>query len=197
VNIKGLGSLRHNPALNLTASTGFISSRQALSILPRERTPPSPNPRKRKINSISSTNPSKSKQTTIKSYMDPILDIPHEKPAKIKKLPSSGIIQDRGRLVTVKTELPSIQQMSSPHRGCDVDELPFVSFSSSPLKELNAKSPSREGFSSPPLINSPTNPANRNLEELSGFVLRKMNAPKKSLGIRRDMKPWPSKRGLD
>jgi hypothetical protein len=116
VNVKGLESLRHKPTLNLT-STGFISSRQALSILPRERTPPLPNPRKRKSNSISSANPSKSKQTqskqtTIKSYMDPMLDILHEKPAKSKKLPSSGVIQDRGRPVTVKSELPPIQQIS-------------------------------------------------------------------------------------
>ena len=198
---KVVGLDKLNPANGMT--TGFMSSRDALSVLSTEHTTININKkRKAKHPPPIKSKPQATKQSTLTSWISQDESTRSKETCEIKPR-SSGIVHDRGKPVPVAT-LP-VDQSSSPARGYDLDALSSVSFSSptsnvkgydeefeSPL----AKPGKRFTVEQPPvmLLNlgcqtmGPTTAP-------TGTSVSGIGMQRKSLGIRRGMKPWPSGKG--
>jgi hypothetical protein len=198
-NINGLGNLNQNNVPVGMALTGFISSREALSILPPEKAASDTHSRKRKgetamLTAAPKQKPVEPKQTTLKPWTNSNGTTPSVEPAPTQIKPrSSGIIHDRGKAVKSDKALPSLQQMSSPDRGCDFDALPSLSFSSSPNKPPAVEHRHLDEISTSPLAIHTSNVIENSVTRTIPLI-KGISSGRKSLGIRRGMKPWPSKK---
>lgn len=161
--VSGLGGLNQNRRLQGTnpptgPPMGFMSSREALAILPPEQLTQGNEIKKRKAGQAelpeSKDKSCRPKQETSSSFISPDLFL-NTVPLPIfaTKTASSGIVQDRGKPLTTPPVLPQTHLSSSPYRGLDVDALPSVSFSS-PSSTLPA-----EGVKASDLTTSPLVPA--------------------------------------
>jgi len=185
---------------------GFMTSREALSILPPEQLTNTPKPKKRKADHPSTSTKfngktGRPKQATLKTWFTN--DVPSVRvnvaKAPIKRDLSSGIIHDRGKALHGKPVLPALQQMSSPSRGYDIDALP-AAFSSSPTIEPVSPLPKKVAIGDIPT--SPLIPTDEVAKDRYRPTLGFQRAQgmtvippaKKTLGMRRAMKPWPSKK---
>ena len=194
----------------------FMTSREALAILPLEQPTIHNNPKKRKADvvppisvKVKSFQP---KQATLKTWITKDIPLrPTEPPPPQFKVCSSGIVQDRGKPSKSIRHNALLQQSSSPSRGYDIDALPSVSFSSPTRSEIDDD----DEFCSPlpkptkrldpndiptsPLAPSPSIKTVRGMGlprngVETTMVVKGVSTEKRSLGIRRGMKPWPSKR---
>lgn len=206
INIVGLGNLNSNASQN-GMTTGFISSREALSLLPAKQFTTHTNPKKRKSNDIipPKEKPSQPRQATLKTWITKPIETPP--PPKIK-VRSSGIIQDRGKSSKNVPGPAPLQQFSSPPREYDIDALPSVSFSSPncpAIEEDDFCSPlpkpvKRYGVNDIPTspLAPPSHPVKVDGLQPHGtapkLVIKDLSTGKKSLGMRGGMKPWPSKK---
>lgn len=195
----GAGAMSRNTTLNTMTQIGFMTTREALSILPPERLTNNNNPRKRKADPLPTSTRAKAsqpKQMSLSSWIAGDTQ-PQQIPEPIK-VRSSGIIQDRIKVSwrpKTPTVIPDCLPSSSPERGYDPDSLPAVSFSS----PYNDTCKDRTVVAEECLNEIPTSPLVPQIEApvvshtlakpISGANL----AGKKSLGIRRGMKPWSAK----
>lgn len=198
-----LGSTNQSMPTGGIATMGFMTSREALSLLPAEQH--NNNPRKRKLEPTVSKTTARPKQTTLSRWVNNHVPPPEPQPqesALYTRVRSTGIIQDRGKQMR-NVLIPSIPlQMSSPERGLDIDTLLAVSLSSSPAP-ATPHGPRHER----PLNDIPTSPLVPTELPLKrqGFAgskdglgtalgIASVPAERRSLGIRRGMKPWSSKK---
>ena len=198
------GTINQNLKVNMS-QIGFMTTREALSILPPEQLTNSKNMKKRKAG-VASSAPSESKvrqskQTSLKSWFAGEPQV--EQKAPLVRVQSSGIIQDRGR-VSCKAQLPALLPdtlpPSSPESVYDPDLLPAVSFSSPhvdppradetvglqddvPISPLGPKSVL-------PSVPSVGNKVQRITQPTGNGDVA---SQRRSLGIRRGMKPWSAK----
>lgn len=202
--IDSLGSTNQSMPIGGIATMGFMTSREALSLLPAEQHN-NINPRKRKLEPTASKTTARPKQTTLSRWINNHVPPPEPQPqesALSTKVRSTGIIQDRGK--QMRNELiPAIPlQMSSPERGLDIDTLLAVSLSSSPAP-ATPHGPRHERLLDD-LPTSPLVPTELPLKR-QGFAgskdglgvalgIASIPAERRSLGIRRGMKPWSSKK---
>lgn len=202
------GAINRNMTMNSTTQIGFMTTREALSILPPEQLSDRYTSKKRKseIPSIlltSKPKPAQPKQTSLSNWIkgEPEVQpqVEHEPP--LTRVISSGIIQDRGPPPRKNQPplLPSVLPPSSPERGCDPDLLPAVSFSS-PYDDSPRPRCVADTTSYPADDDVPTSPL-RSKSDASSTAAGVRTLPwsmapseRKSLGIRRGMKPWPSKK---
>jgi hypothetical protein len=145
-----------------TPMPGFISSREALKILPPDPVRTITNAQKRKPTK-QSANVGKKTYQPIQRMAPSLIKLEEQLPPFIEtkkppiKVVSSGIVQDRGlqnqpaRLLM----LQPLDQHSSPPRGVDLDFLPSVSFSSPSIDS----------------VPSSTEKANRNLSNVASLPL--------------------------
>ena len=201
-NVVGIGNLNSNNSMS-GMEMGFMTSRKAMSILPAEQLTTQPNPRKRKSDEIKppKQKPSQTKQATLKTWITQPAKPPSPPPKT--KVRSSGIIQDRGKPSKCTPVLGPLQQSSSPARGYDIDALPSVSFSSPncpTIEDDDFLSPLPKPAKRLGTPDIPTSPLARSSNP-AGFVgittksvIQGVSTERKSLGIRRGMKPWPSKK---
>jgi hypothetical protein len=194
-NIVGLDRLTTTTSI----STGFITSREALSILPSE--PTTNNKRKAEHPPLKKSKLRVPKQSTLTSWIqEEIRDDPLAVLVKHEfKTRSTGIVHDRGKPTeTPQATLPS-DPSSSPARGYDIDALPTVSFSSpfaskvdvefeSPLAKPGKRFVVEEVLPPAPLMPACPMVAGQRVSVVSALV-----PARKSLGIRRGMKPWGAK----
>jgi hypothetical protein len=207
-----IGGMRNSGPLERLSggitSIGFMTSREALSILPAEQHANTINPKKRKQDKTSTTTSkaSRPKQTTLRTWVSK--PTRSAEPEPVLKARSSGIIQDRGKTARNVPIRIIPQQMSSPERGYDIEALPTVSFSSptgaqgrvcfdSPIQPRCDDRIIDDPRTSP--LAPPALPAQRGISNpkdalnvSAGIGTAPME--RRSLGIRRGMKPWPSKR---
>jgi hypothetical protein len=201
-NVAGLGNLTLNNTLDGT-TMDFISSREALSLLPAEQFTSATIPRKRKSDDfVTKRKPSQPKQATLETWITHSIQPPTPK----TKLRSSGIVKDR-RKSSGHISIPHpLDGSSSPSRGYDIDALPEVSFSSPDCSEIEeddfcdrlSNRTKRSHINDIPTspLTSRSLPINK-VNLLPSSVAPKLaGQDKKSLGIRRGMKPWPSKRAF-
>ena len=211
-NVVGLGNLDSNSSMN-GMTMGFMTSREALAILPLEQSTSHNNSKKRKADAGPTISAKQKlfqpKQATLKTWITKDITLrPTEPPPPQFKVRSSGIVQDRGKPCKSTRHPPLLEQSSSPSRGYDINALPSVSFSSPTRFEIDDD----DEFSSPPkpakdLNDIPTSPLapSHPIKTVGGMGLgqngvtatvtvKGVSTEKRSLGIRRGMKPWPSKR---
>ena len=129
-NIAGLGGVGGNPGPMM----GFISSRHVFAILPAHQLTSDTNTRKRRSNqnlTVAKEKFFQQKESNTKSRIN--ADIPNceidSLPLK-KKVCSSGVVHDRGKVSRNAPAVSLPEQMSSPDQVWDLDALPSVSFSS-------------------------------------------------------------------
>lgn len=189
-----------------------MTSREALTILPLEQSTSYNHSKKRKADAgptISAKQKSfQPKQATLKTWITKDITFQStESPPPQFKVRPSGIVQDRGKPCKSTYNPPLLEQSSSPSRGYDINALPSVSFSSPTRSETDD-----DEFSSPPkqakdLNDIPTSPLapSHSIKTVGGMglgqnggtatvTIKGVSTEKRSLGIRRGMKPWPSKR---
>jgi hypothetical protein len=210
--IIGFGGVNQLMQPSSTTTMGFMTSREALSILPPEQlTNADNNPRKRKADSKApaTTKPksAKPKQTTLQTWINPDRQShPGESVIPSSKVCSSGIIQDRGKAIKSGPTLPHPHEMSSPSRGLEIESLPSLSFSSPAVADISVSAVVREKYCvDDDVPTSPLSPFTQPATSL-GVVgpspcelvprlgLGGISAERRSLGIRRGMKPWSSKK---
>lgn len=192
-NIIGLDRLTTTTGIR----TGFITSREALSILPSE--PTTKNKKHAEHPLRKKAKPRIPKQLTMTSWIQE--DIRDEPPAVLAKYEfktrSTGIVHDRGKPSGPPRVILPPDPSSSPAPGYDIDALPPVSFSSPSGKagvELEsplAKPGKRfivEEVPPAPLLPACPMVAGQRVSVMSAVV-----PARKSLGIRRGMKPWGTK----
>ena len=182
--------------------TGFMSSREALSILSTEPTTTNINKRKAEYPLPKKLKPRAAKQSTLTSWISQDKSTRSTETCKIKPRPS-GIVHDRMKPVPV-VALPA-NQSPSPPRGYDLDALPTVSFSS-PTCDVNcideefesplAKPGKRFIVGEPPVmpLTLGYQPMGQTIAP-TGTSVKGVGMHRKSLGIRRGMKPWSSGKG--
>lgn len=196
---------------------GFMTSREALAILPVEQHTSHNNPKKRKadiVPTISAKEKSfQPKQATLKTWITKDIALRLTETPPQLKVRSSGIVQDRGKPCKSIRHPPLLQQSSSPSRGYDIDALPSVSFSSPTRPEIDDDDEFRSPLPKPTkrldLNDIPTSPLtpSHSIKTMGGVGLawdgvaptvgvKEVLTEKRSLGIRRGMKPWPSKRAF-
>ena len=188
---------------------GFITSREALSSLCFE--PPTAtvsNTRKRKADLATciSSKSAQPKQATLKTWITRDIPAGQTKLPTVVKTRSSGIIHDRGKPMKNLSVPVHLQESSSPDRGYDVDSLPAISFSSpnGPAIDDNEihsplpKSTKRLDKNDLPISLSASSHPVRvgGMAFARDGVERTIGASneRRSLGIRRGMKPWSSKK---
>jgi hypothetical protein len=210
--LAGFGNVNQLVQSSNLTTIGFMTSREALSILPPEQLANADkNPRKRKADNKHPSNIKKAvkpQQTTLQTWFN--LEVPqhNSEPApRPMKVSSSGIIQDRGKAIKPGPSLPQPQDMSSPRRGYDINELPSLSFSSPAVgedKSLNIatfteKCDVDDDIPTSPLMSivqpvTVAGMAGASLLPLVSGSAVSVSAERRSLGIRRGMKPWSSKK---
>lgn len=203
MNISGLGSLTsNNPTTGTTM--GFMTSRQALAILPPEQLSTQTNARKRKSESTSRASLKQKPLQQKLAILEKRQDISSPLVQRAVRMQSSGVIHDRQKPVSAKITLP-MQQSSSPDRGYDVDNLPPVAFSSpdpSTADDEEFLSPPKPAMQSGKYDISSTLPSSRypvkaasaQKHEEDKMGIRGISSGRKSLGVGRGAKPWPLRR---
>jgi len=184
-------------------TTGFMSSREALSILSTEPTTTNINNKRKAEHPLSKKlKPRAAKQSTLTSWISQDKSTRSMETCKIKARPS-GIVHDRGKPVPA-VALPA-NQSPSPPRGYNLDALPSVSFSS-PTCDVNcideefesplAKPGKRFIVGEPPVmpLTLGYQPMGQTIAP-TGTSVKGVGMHRKSLGIRRGMKPWSSGKG--
>jgi hypothetical protein len=192
-NILGLDRLTTTTSM----MTGFITSREALSILPTE--PTINNKRKAEQPHPQKSKPRVTKQSTLTSWIqEELREDPLPVVAKFDvKTRSTGVVHDRGKPTEPPRAMLPPDPSSSPARGYDIDALPPVLFSSpsagkveeefeSPLAKPGKRFIVEEVPPAPLLPACPMVAGQR--VSVAGVV-----PVRKSLGIRRGMKPWGAK----
>jgi hypothetical protein len=183
-------------ALNTTSQTGFMTTREALSILPSKQLSNSYSSKKRRAEPSalpsSNTKPPTAVQTSLSTWITGRTEVKEKAP--LTRALSSGIVQDRGppfRKIQQSPLIPTCLPSSSPERGYDPDLLPAVSFSSPyddsprPRSKLTATNDLAEDDA----LTSPLLPTAMPVPSAGPVP-----SARRSLGIRRDMKPWTSKK---
>jgi hypothetical protein len=210
--IVGFGGVNQLMQPSSMTTMGFMTSREALSILPPEQLANADNnPRKRKADSKApaATKPksAKPKQTTLQTWINQ--DNPGQPSEFVippSKACSSGIIQDRGKATKSGPILPQPHEMSSPSRGLEIEALPSLSFSSPALADISVFAVVQDKYCvEDDVPTSPLSPFTQPATSLG--VVRTSpstlvpqpgsssnSAERRSLGIRRGMKPWSSKK---
>ena len=176
---------------------GFMTSREALAILPPEQLTQGNEARKRKAGKAelpeSKDKSCRPKQEILSCFISPDLFLNTAGlPTFANKTVSSGIVQDRGKPFTTPPIFPQTHLSSSPYRGLDVDSLPSVSFSS-PNSTLPAEEIKACDLTTSPLV--PVGlPRVVNLASVTAMsdAVGKAGTTKRALGASRGMKPWRS-----
>jgi hypothetical protein len=211
-SIIGFGGVKQLIQPSSMTTMGFMTSREALSILPPEQlTNADSSSRKRKADSKAPTTTksksSKPKQTTLQTWINQDSQSQPAEPAiPPSKVYSSGIIHDRGKATKSGPTLPQPHEMSSPSRGLEIEALPSLSFSSPAVPDISVSAVVQgKSCVDDDVPTSPLSPFTQPATSLGVFspspctvVLRpgpnSILAERRSLGIRRGMKPWSSKK---
>lgn len=188
---------------------GFVSSRKVLSVRSNKQPSTQSLTQKRKADDdppcvTSKRKPSESRLAAFVNNPYPVFPDSGHAVQRIK-VSSSGIVRDRRKPIKGGSTLPLQAQSSSPARGYDLDALPSVSFSSPKEAEgggSNVIELKSTGIEEPPT--SPLRPLCNYTKEPIKVLSHKydmhashvpvLSTERRSLGIRRGMKPWPSKK---
>jgi len=195
---------------------GFMSSREALAILPPEQLPKiTPAAKRKATNAVEGviltkaarrseqatnavekfTKEVRSEQKTMQMFINPdsLFDF-RIIPKLNKPSVSSGIVQDRGKPLKTSPVLPQNHLSSSPDRGLNIDALPSISFSSPSTALATQEEKGTVHLSTSPLIPTPPSSALKPVPRPMVPDRSILPGAKKRLGIPRDMAPWRGKR---
>ena len=159
--VSSLGGLGLNHGLRGTnpptgPPMGFMTSREALAILPPEQLTQGSWARKRNAREAelpeSKDKSCRPKQETLSNFISPDLFLNTAGLSTFaNKTVSSGIVQDRCKPLITPPVFPETHLSSSPYRGLDVDALPSVSFSS-PSSTFPAEEVKASDLTTSPLV---------------------------------------------
>jgi hypothetical protein len=162
--VSGLGGLNQNRGLQGShpptgPPMGFMTSREALAVLPPEQLTQGPEGKKRKsgaaeLPDLKNKSWRPKQETTSSGFVSPDVYLNTAGlPGFATKTVSSGIVQDRGKPLAKTPVLPQTHLSSSPYHGLDVDALPSVSFSS-PKSALPAEEVRANDLTTSPLVSN-------------------------------------------